>query len=220
MWCIPNVNERFIERMEDVLELYTRPYDEDEPVICFDEKSKQLLKDTRNQLPMRPGKTRRRDYEYKRNGTQNIFVAVEPKAGYRRVTVTDRRTKSDFAKEIKKLIELSRYKQIKTIHIVLDNLNTHFPTSFYETFTQPVADRLLERIMFHYTPTHASWLNMAEIELSILSRQALNQRIATKEQLIETARTYQKRRNKQWATISWKFTKKDARKVFKYDRKN
>ena len=213
MWCIPKVDERFIERMEDILDLYATPYNSNEPVICFDEKSKELHDDVRPPHPMNERHVRRRDSEYKRNGTQNIFMSVEPKGGHREVTVTDRRTKQDFAKGIKRIVELPRYRKAKTIHIVLDNLNTHFPKSFHETFDKPVADRLLKRIVFHYTPVHASWLNMAEIELSILSRQSLNQRIPTKKRLTSIVRTYRTRRNRSNAMIQWRFTTYDARAV-------
>lgn len=216
MWCIPKVDEIFIKRMEDVLTLYAKPYNPAEPVICFDEKSKQLLRDIRTRICCQEGISAKRDYEYKCNGTRNIFIAVEPKGGYREATVTKRRTKKDFAHEIKRLTELPRYQQAKTIHLVLDNLNTHFKGSFIETFGIRKANPILKRIKFHYTPKHASWLNMAEIELSILSRQALTGRIPTEEKLVEQMTLWEEKRNLQQATIKWKFTKEDARKIFKY----
>lgn len=204
--------------MEEILDLYAAPYRPHEPVICFDEKSKQLLKDIRTRVPCQEGVPAKRDYEYKRNGTRNIFIAVEPKGGYREATVTKRRTKQDFAQEIKRLAELPRYRSAAKIHFVLDNLNTHFESSFLETFGREHSGKLLRRLAFHYTPKHASWLNMAEIELSILSRQALRGRLGTATVLSERIRRWQEKRNTRGAAIRWKFTKDDARKVFKYDK--
>ena len=216
MWCIPKVTDTFIARMEHLIEVYQQPYDPLEPVICFDEKSKQLLEDTRPLLsPTDTGQPIRRDYEYRRNGTVNLFLSVEPKGGYREVTVTDRRTKQDFAGEIKRLSELPRYQSAKKLHIVLDNLNTHFETSLQETFGSSVTKRLMERIEFHYTPTHGSWLNMAEIELSILGRQCVNRRLPTKERVVRETSAWQAFRNDRQATLQWKFTTRDARNVFK-----
>lgn len=217
MWCIPRVTPEFIERMEDVLALYQKPYTPHEPIICFDEKSKQLLKDTRERILTKEGKPARRDYEYQRNGTRNIFVSVEPKGGYRESSVTKRRTKQDFAKEVKRVTELPRYDKARCIHIVLDNLNTHFEKSFIETFSPTEAHSIIKRIVFHYTPKHASWLNMAEIELSVMSGQCLKGRIGTEEALKERLARWQTKRNDARAMIRWKFTKEDARKVFKYN---
>ena len=196
--------------------LYGKPYNPQEPVICFDEKSKELREDTRDGIPATEHTPRKRDYEYKRNGTTNIFLAVEPKGGSREVTATKRRTKRDFAKEMQRIANLPRYRAARQIHVVLDNLNTHFAPSFYETFTRGEASRLLSRLRFHYTPKHASWLNMAEIELSILSRQALQGRIPTIENLQARIRRWKRERNKKRAMIQWRFTKRDARKVFRY----
>lgn len=218
MWCIPAVTPEFTARMEEVLDLYAKPYDPKQPVLCFDEKSKQLLKDICPVHPAKEGKPQRRDYEYKRNGTRNIFLAVEPKGGWREATVTRQRTKKDFAEEIKRIIELPRYSHSKRIHVVLDNLNTHFEGSFTETFGTRSAPQILRRIKFHYTPTHGSWLNMAEIELSIFSGQALVGRIPTEEALGKRTSRWKEKRNKQGSTIQWKFTKEDARKVFTYNR--
>lgn len=215
MWCIPEINDRFIERMEDIVALYERPYNPCEPVICFDEKGIQLLKDKRPGTPTQPYKPRRKDYEYKRNGTRNLFVVVEPKRGYRNVAVTKRRTKQDFAREIHRLATV-RYKDAQCIHIVLDNLNTHFEKSLIETFGIQKTNALMRRIQFHYTPVHASWLNMAEIEVSILSRQCLRRRIPTEIGLRSTIGAWQKRRNQQEVKIHWKFTRTDARKAFNY----
>ena len=216
MWCIPTIDDQFIERMEDILALYEKPYDPDEPVLCFDEKSKQLLADTRSAIPTKPNKPRRQDYEYKRNGTRNLFITVEPKGGYRTVKVTTQRTKRDFAYEIKRVATMPRYRDAKSIHIVLDNLNTHFEQSFIETLGAEEAERLMERLHFHYTPNHASWLNMAEIEVSIVGRQCLNRRIPTEDILKGEITAWQRRRNKHRMKINWRFTRKDARAVFRY----
>jgi len=218
MWCVPKIDKQFIERMEDILDLYERPHNPKEPVLCFDEKSTQLLEDTRLTKPTQEGKPRKRDYEYKRNGTANIFVAVDPKAGFRATNVTKRRTKIDFAREIRRITNLPRYQDADRIHIVLDNLNTHFKQSFLETFGPEETERIVSRITFHYTPTHASWLNMAEIEIGILSRQCLRQRIPTEKELQTHTSTWRRQRNRQKSKIHWRWTKRDARKVFKYDR--
>lgn len=217
MWCIPKLTPEFIERMEDVLDLYAKPYNPKEPVLCIDEKSKQLLSDTRPHLATRARKRRKRDYEYTRNGTRNIFVCVEPKGGHREVTVTARRTKRDFAAEVKRIIELPRYKRATTIHCVLDNLNTHFPPSFIETFGEAHATQLLARIQFHYTPKHASWLDAAEIEIGVMSRQSIKGRMASEEQLRAQIAAWQHARNDAKVDINWSFTKRQARKVFKYN---
>lgn len=218
MWVLPKVDDEFIARMEHVLGLYALPYDPNEPLICFDEKSLQLLSDARPALPTAPGKPRRRDYEYKRNGTRNIFLAVEPKAGWRSVRRTPRRTKRDFAHEIARIVGRARYRNARKLHIVLDNLNTHGEHSLLETFGEEKAMRLIARIAFHHTPKHASWLNMAEIELSILGRQALG-RIATDALLAERLRVWECERNRKQCIINWKFTVDDARRVFRYEPK-
>jgi transposase len=217
MWCIPTLTVEFITRMEDILTLYAKPYDSREPVVCFDEKSKQLLLDNRPVLPATPkGKPRRYDYEYVRNGTRNLFVSVEPKAGWWRAKVTEHRKKPDFAKEFKKIVTQKRYKTARTIHMVFDNLNTHKKESLVETFGEEEAKRLWNRITPHYTPKHASWLNMAEIAIGILDRQCLNRRIGTAEKMKEEVRAWEKRRNRLKKVITWKFTVKDAKNVFKY----
>lgn len=217
MWCIPKVTPEFIERMEDVLDLYEKPYCKEEPVICFDEKSKELRSDSRAELPAKEGRVRRRDYEYVRNGTANIFMTVEPKGGCRNVSVTTRRTRSDFAHEIKRISVLSRYKDAKTIHIVLDNLNTHFEKSLTDTFGDTETTEIMRRIKFHHTPKHASWLNMAETELSIMERQCTRGRISDDTMLREKLCAWQRDRNAGRAMINWKFTRENARKVFTYD---
>lgn len=203
--------------MENVLDLYAKPYNPKEPLLCIDEKSKQLLGDTRPYCQTRQGKIRKRDYEYRRNGTRNIFVCVEPKGGHREVTVTERRTKRDFAQEIKRIINLPRYKSAEMIHIVLDNLNTHFPPSFVETFGETEATQILSRLQFHYTPKHASWLDAAEIEIGILSRQCIKGRLSSEEKLRAQITAWQTIRNNAKVVINWRFTKRDARKVFKYN---
>lgn len=216
MWCIPEVTPEFVERMEHVLTLYGKPYDPKEPVICFDEKSKQLIEDTRPTQETKARQARRRDYEYKRNGTRNLFVAIEPKGGYRTVSVTNFRKRADFAREIKRIANLLRYRKAKRIHIVLDNLNTHGERSFLETFGAEETKRLMERIEFHHTPKHASWLNMAEIEIGIMDRQCTKGRIPTEQALREKISFWKRERNKKKATINWKFTVKDAREKFRY----
>lgn len=218
MWCIPEITPEFIEQMEGLLTLYAKPHNPQEPIICFDEKPKQLLKDTCPIIPAKAGIPVKRDYIYRRNGTRNIFMAVEPKGGWRETTVTLRRTHQDFAREIKRIMELPRYCPARKIHLVCDNLNTHYEKSFIETFGQKESKPILDRLVFHYTPKHASWLNMAEIELSILSRQALGKRIPDDAALKERIAQWRRKRNQASVTIQWKFTRQDARKIFKYDR--
>lgn len=219
MWCVPTITPEFIERMEHLLDLYALPYNEKEPVVCIDEKSKQLLTNTRTTLCATEHAPRRADYEYERNGTRNIFCAVEPKGGRRRIAVTRRRTKKDFATFVNTLIH-NDYPDADQIHIVCDNLNTHFKKSFLETFGIEEANHILSRIQFHYTPKHASWLDMAEIELSVLSRTAISGRVPTEEDLVRRIQLYERRRNERRSTIKWKFTKEDARKVMKYEVQN
>lgn len=218
MWCIPELTEEYISRMEHLLERYAMTLNPEEPLICMDEKSKQLLEDTRKPLPMREGKVKRIDYEYNRGGTRNIFLAVAPQEGKRFCLVTNRRTKKDFAKFIRILLT-EHYPNAKMIHLVLDNLNTHFASSFFEAFSKKEAQELLKRITFHYTPKHASWLNMAEIELSILSSQCINGRIGTASILKQKMKQWEKARNAAGAKIQWKFTVSDARKKFQYETK-
>lgn len=215
MWCVPKLTPEYIERMEHLLALYALPFDENEPVVCIDEKSKQLIQNTRATLPMTEHAPRRIDYEYKRNGTRNIFCAVEPKGGHRHIRVTKRRTKADFANFVRDLVDTD-YSRARTVHIVCDNLNTHFEGSFYETFEKEEAERILSRIRFHYTPKHASWLDMAEIELSILSRTAIKGRVPDETELAERVKRFQDTRNEKRATINWTFTVADARRVMKY----
>ena len=196
--------------MEDVLDLYEQLYDAKRPVICFDEKPIQLLAETRLLRPERPGQRRRFDYEYERKGTANIFLAVEPLGGWRQVSVTERRTKLDFARQMQELVDL-HYPEAERIRVVMDNLNTHKPASLYEAFTPAEARRLLRRLEFHYTPKHASWLNMAEIEIGVLSNQCLNRRIADPETLALQTSAWQDRRNRDGIPVKWRFTVQNAR---------
>ena len=196
--------------MEDVLDVYQRPYDPERPVVCIDEKSKELRSTPRGYLPTEPGRHERVDYEYERNGTANLFLWVEPLKGRRKATVTDRRTSIDFALELKQLVDVD-YPKAEQVVLVADNLNTHSAAALYERFEPADALRIAKRIEWHYTPEHASWLNMAEIELSVLSRQCLNRRISDKETLTAEVAAWEEQRNSVEATIDWQFTAADAR---------
>jgi len=209
MWCIGAITAEYRERMYDLLELYARPYDPAEPVVCVDEKSKQLLKQTRRPIAPAPGQVAREDYEYKRAGTRNLFVAVEPRAGHREVEVTDRRTKADFVAFVRFLTS-EVYAQARKIHLVLDNLNTHFRASFEEVMGLEAATALLSRVEFHHTPKHASWLNMAEIEIGILDRQCIGGRMGDEARLRAEVFAWEQRRNAARCRIDWKFTRQDA----------
>lgn len=199
--------------MEALLKLYEKPYDKDSPVICLDEKPYQLLGDTRKSTLPKLGKIAKQDYEYKRKGTGNIFVAVEPKGKRRYTKVTRQRTRIDFAYFVNDLIAL--YPDAKTINIVLDNLNTHNEKSFVKAFGKEKAKEIMSRIRFYYTPKHASWLNMAEIEISVLARQCLKSRIPSIAILKTKVKYWQGNRNSEKIGINWGFTKKDAKNVFK-----
>jgi transposase len=201
--------------MYDVLDIYAKPYDPKEPVICLDEKSKELHTDARPYIPTEPSSVRKRDYEYVRQGTANIFMTVEPLAGFRTTHVTTRRTRTDFAREVQRIVSLPRYIQAERIHIILDNLNTHNEKSLIDAFGTEKTKQLMERIQFHHTPKHASWLNMAEIELSIMERQCTRGRVATKEELTRKLRIWNTDRNSEKKMIHWGFTKQDAKEVFK-----
>jgi hypothetical protein len=196
--------------MEDVLDLYAEPYDPRRPKVNFDETSKQLIGETRKPLPAKPGQPARYDYEYARNGTRNLFLFTEPQAGWRHIAVTDHRTMVDFAQQMQWLVDY-RYPEAEVIRVILDNLNTHKPASLYEAFTPVEARRLLKKLEFHYTPKHGSWLNMAEIELSILRRQCLSRRIPDDTTLQQEIAAYEDKRNAAKATIAWRFTTTDAR---------
>lgn len=211
MWCIAAITVEYRERMYNLLNLYSRKYNEHYPVICVDEKSKQLLEDKRKVIPMKPGSPQKYDGEYKRMGTQNIFVAVEPLAGKRYIKVTDQRKKTDYAHYIKDLV--SRYPNAKKIQLVADNLNTHFESSFYETFSKQEAKSILKKIEFHYTPKHGSWLNMAEIEINMMDKECLDRRIGQKEILKNEIASWVKQRNRERKKIKWTFTKKKADEI-------
>ena len=196
--------------MEDVLEVYTRPCDPKRPQVCMDETNKQLLTDVHVPLPMQVGQPVRYDYEYVREGVANLFMFVEPLAGKRQITVTQRRTKADWAQAMRELADI-HYPEAEVIVVVMDNLNTHSPSSFYEAFEPEEARRLVTRFEFHYTPKHGSWLNMAEIELSALSRQCLAGRIANQAILASEVKAWQEERNASVVKVHWRFTTADAR---------
>lgn len=196
--------------MENVLDVYQLPYDPKRPQVCMDEASKQLLADVQPAIPVQLGHPERYDYEYEREGVANLFMFVEPLAGKRHVKVTDRRTKVDWAHAMRELSDV-HYPEADVIVVVLDNLNTHSPASFYEAFEPEEAHRLANRFEFHYTPKHGSWLNIAEIELSALGRQCLKRRIPDKASLISEVDAWQRERNASVVKVHWQFTTADAR---------
>jgi DDE superfamily endonuclease len=211
IWCIaPKENARFVAAMEDVLTVYKRPYDPRYPQVCLDEGSKQLVSTQRETVPMQPGKPRREDYEYEREGFCSVFVACEPLAGKRVLEVRPRRTARDWAEFVRDLIEV-QYPKAEKIVLVMDNLNTHVCASLYETFPKEKAWELSQKLEIHYTPVHGSWLNMAEIELSVLARQVLKERMASVQEVQEAVASWQHKRNHMQATIQWHFTTQDAR---------
>ena len=197
--------------MEDLLDLYAEPFDPTRPVVGFDESSKQLVAETRLPLPLEPGHPARFDTEYERNGTANLFLFVQPRGGWRHVEVTARRTKDDFAHQMQALVD-RHFPHATVIRIVMDNLNTHTPAALYETFSAAEARRILRKLEIHYTPVHGSWLNMAELEFSMLSRQCLARRIPDRDTLSTEIAAWQTARNEQRATITWQFTVDDARR--------
>jgi hypothetical protein len=209
MWCSGRITAEYRERMYDLLGLYAKPYDAAEPVACLDEKSKQLLQQTRRPLPAAPGQIAKEDYEYRRAGTRNLFMAVEPQAGHREVVVTQRRTKRDFVAFVQHLAR-GVYAGARKIHLVLDNLNTHFRASFEEVMGLEEASAFLARVQSHYTPKHASWLNMAEIEIGILDRQCTGRRIGEEARLRSEVLAWEQRRNEARCRIQWRFTRQDA----------
>jgi hypothetical protein len=211
MWVIPpDQNADFVDHMEDVLDVYQRPYDPSRPMVCMDETSKQLLGEIRTPLPAMPGQPARYDAEYVRKGVANLFLFSEPLTGKRQVRVTEQRTRKDWAEAVRELVD-EIYPEAERIVWVMDNLNTHGPTSFYETFPAEMAKRLTERLEIHYTPKHGSWLNMAEIELAILSRQCLDRRMDNRDRLQREVAAWQNQRNQIQSKINWQFTTKDAR---------
>jgi hypothetical protein len=209
MWCIGALTQEYRERMYSLLELHARPMAETEPIMCIDEKSLQLIGNSRAPLPMTAASPTKQDYEYVRNGTTNLFVAVEPKGGKRIVSGTVRWGKIDFVAFITVLLT-GAYAKASRIHLVLDNLNTHFRKCFDDVLGMRAAKKLLRRVEFHYTPKHASWLNMAEIEIGILSRQCLDRRIASPELLQAEVDAWLQSRNAERRTIEWNFTRQDA----------
>ncbi len=209
MWCIGELTDEYRSRMYALLALYAKPRSRAEPVVCIDEKSLQLIGHSRAPLRMASHSPEKVDYEYVRNGTTNLFVAVEPKAGQRIVAVTARRGKVDFVEFVSNLLR-NTYAKARRVHLVLDNLNTHFRKCFEDVLGKRAAAKLLRRVQFHYTPKHASWLNMAEIEIGILTRQCLDRRTATQDLLKSEVAAWQLDRNKEARTINWKFTRQDA----------
>ena len=204
------MSAEFVAHMEDVLDLYAEPYDPKRPVVCFDETSTQLLAETRAPMPPRPGRPQRQDYEYRREGTRNLFLACEPLAGWRQVAVTQRRTMQDFAHQMRWLVD-EAYPEVPVVRVVLDNLNTHRTASLYETFPAVEARRIAKRLEFHHTPKHGSWLNMAEIEFSVLSRSCLRQRIPDQETLGREVQALVRERNAAQSIINWRFNTQNAR---------
>jgi len=215
MWCIQEITPEYIRRMYDILDLYEEPHNPKKPVIGLDEKPKQLIEDSRKPIPMKQGTVRKQDYEYIRRGTANIFMAVEPKGGKRVTQVTGQRTRKDFAYFLRMLVK--KYADADCIRIVLDNLNTHGEKLVYDTFWSEQADEILQKVEFHYTPTHASWLNVAEIEIGVMDAECTDRRIKNKEMLKQEVKAWTIRRNRQRKKINWTFTKQNAdEKLGKY----
>lgn len=210
-WCIPpKANAAFVCNMEDVLEVYKRPYDPKHPVVCIDEMPKQLLTDTRETVPMQPGQAERFDYEYTRGGVADLFMLFEPLAGKRHIEITDQRRRVEWA-EVMRIVSDELYSEAEKIVVVLDNLNTHVLAAFYLAFEPSEARRLIERFELHYTPKHGSWLNMAEIELSALVRQCTDRRIPDKDILVREVNAWEDQRNSEVVKVHWQFTTADAR---------
>lgn len=211
MWCIPPKNDaEFVCAMENVLAVYKRPFDASRPVVCFDEKSKQLVGEVARPIPAAPGRVEAHDYEYVRNGTANLFIFVEPLRGWRHVNVTSRRTKIDFAHQMKELVDV-HYPEATKITLVMDNLNTHRMSCLYEAFDPETARRIIEKIEVVHTPKHGSWLNMAECELSVLEKQCLGDRIADEATLRSHVSIWNADRNNRSKTVDWQFETADAR---------
>jgi transposase len=210
-WCIPpQASAEFVYHMEDILDVYTQPADDQRPVVCFDETPVQLISETRLPLPPLPGQPERYDYEYRREGVANLFMFFAPLQNWRHVKATARRTKADWAECMRELVD-ELFPKAETIIVVQDNLNTHNPAALYEFFNPAEAKRILNRLEFHYTPKHGSWLNMAEIEFSVLGRQCLKRRIPERDTLAREVAAWEAKRNSNGATVDWRFTTDDAR---------
>ena len=210
MWCIPQVDGTYVARMEDVLDLYAEKPDPKRPVVCFDESPTQLIGEVRQPIAAAPGQPRRYDYEYRRNGTMNLFVFLDAHRPWRTVKVTEQRTALDFAECMRDLVD-KHYPAADVIRVVMDNLSTHGPGALYEAFPAPEAHRILQRLDIHYTPKHASWLNMVELEIGVLRRQCLDRRIGDRKKLISEIAAWVKQRNKAKARIKWMFNTEKAR---------
>jgi len=210
-WCIPpKANAEFVYHMEDVLDVYTQPTNPARPLVCFDESPEQLVSETRQPLPIKPGKPQRYDYEYRREGVANVFMFFAPLQNWRQVKITGRRTKVDWAQCMRELVDV-HFPDAESITVVQDQLNTHSPAALYEMFAPAEAKRILDRLDFHWTPKHGSWLNMAEIELSVLNRQCLNRCIPHRATLAQETAAWAAKRNSDDATVNWRFTAADAR---------
>ena len=210
-WCIPPAaNAEFVYHMEDVLDVYKRPADPEKPLVCFDETPTQLVSEKRLPLPLEPGKPERYDYEYHREGVVNVFIFFAPLQNWRHIKVTERRTKADWAECMRQLVD-DFFPEAKKVTVVQDQLNTHKPAALYEFFEPTEAKRILDRLEFHFTPKHGSWLNMAEIELSVLSSQCLDRRIPDQATLAQETAAWATERNSSAATVHWRFTTEDAR---------
>ena len=210
MWCIPKVDAEYVARMEDVLDLYAEEPDPNRPVICFDESPTQLIGEVRQPIPAQPGRLERYDCEYKRNGTANLFVFLDAHRSWRRVKVTDRRAAGDFAQCMRDLVDL-HFPGVEKIRVVMDNLSTHSPSSLYSSFPPAEARRILRQLEFHYTPKHASWLNMVEIEIGVLRTQCLDRRIESQHRLVSEIAAWEIRRNASGDRINWMFSTEKAR---------
>ena len=210
MWCIPQVDGTYVARMEDVLDLYAAAPDPKRPVVCFDESPTQLIGEVRLPIPAQPGQLERYDCEYRRNGTVNLFVFLDVHRGWRKVKVTDHRTARDFAQCMRDLVDV-HYPRAEQVRVVMDNLSTHSPGALYEAFPAPEAHRVLRRLEFHYTPKHASWLNMVEIEIGVLRGQCLDRRIGARAHLVAEIAAWERQRNAAGARINWMFSTDRAR---------
>ena len=210
MWCIPQVDGEYVARMEDVLDLYAEEPDPQYPVVCFDKSPTQLIGEVREPIPAAPGRPERYDCEYRRNGTANLFVFLDAHKPWRHVKVTDHRTAADFAYCMRDLVDV-HYQRADLIRVVLDNLSTHTAGALYETFPAHEAHRVLQRLEFHYTPKHASWLNMVEIEIGVLRSQCMDRRIGERKRLVSEIKAWEKQRNESGARVKWMFTTERAR---------